>query len=405
MTDQSYLVETLMPADPDAVADAVRAAGEKGLAVYPIGGGTRKGDGPHLPEQPFGCFAQMGSVPFSPQPGLGLSTAKLNRVIDYPADDMTVTVEAGLTVGELNRLLAENHQWLPVDVPWPDRATVGGAIATNAAGPRQYAYGTIRDYLLGFTAVDGTGTIFSGGGRVVKNAAGYNMCRLMAGSLGTLGVLTQVTLMVRPLPETAALLACDVRDFELAECLLADLIRSPVRPVAVELSAGRSRENNPLFGPVLEGNVGRLYVGFEGPAAEVEWMLGRLREDWTAAGMISPMLLPELADDRFWQWMSEFPADSQIDVLPSQTVETIAEVLKSAPDCAIQAHAGDGVIFINGIGPRLQHQRLAPDGTSAHGCGDTPAQRITRALKDRFDPQNLLNPGRLFDEQPTEAPA
>ena len=96
---------------------------------------------------------------------------------------------------------------------------MGGAIATGAAGPRRSAYGTIRDYLLGFTAVDGDGRVFSGGGRVVKNAAGYNMCRLMAGSLGTLGVLTQATLMVRPLPEAAALLACDLPNLDLAEKL------------------------------------------------------------------------------------------------------------------------------------------------------------------------------------------
>ena len=189
---------------------------------------------------------------------------KLNRVIDYPAADMTITVEAGMTIAELNRLLAEQRQWLPVDVPWPDRATVGGAIATNAAGPRRYAYGTMRDYLLGFTAVDGTGMTFSGGGRVVKNAAGYNMCRLMAGSLGTLGVITQATLMVRPLPEAAALLACEVPDFDLAEKLLAGLVRSPVAARGGRTVGRPLHEGNPLFGPVSEGNVGRLYVGFEG---------------------------------------------------------------------------------------------------------------------------------------------
>ena len=225
-----------------------------------------------------------------PLPGITLSTAKLNRLIDYPADDMTVTVEAGMTIGELNKLLAEKRQWLPVDVAWPDRATVGGAIATNAAGPRRFAYGTMRDYLLGFTAVDGMGTVFSGGGRVVKNAAGYNMCRLMAGSRGTLGIITQATLMVRPLPEASALLACEVADFDLAEKLLAGLVRLPVRPVAIELFAGRHREGNPLFGPLADGNVARLCVGFEGSSVEVEWMLAKLREEWTALGMASSPL-------------------------------------------------------------------------------------------------------------------
>ena len=175
---------------------------------------------------------------------------------------------------------------------------------------------------------------FSGGGRVVKNAAGYNMCRLMAGSWGTLGVITQATLMVRPLPEASALLACEVRDFDLAEKLLAGLVRSPVRPVAVELAAGRSHEGNPLFGPLLEGNACRLYVGFEGSAAEVEWMLGTLHQEWAALGMTSPVLMPSLATDKLWRWISEFPADVQINVLPSKLIETIVEVLKAAPDCA-----------------------------------------------------------------------
>ena len=109
--------------------------------------------------------------------------------------------------------MAAQRQRLPIDIPQPDRATMGGAVALNAAGPRRYAYGSMRDYLLGFTAVDGRGLPFSGGGRVVKNAAGYNMCRLMAGSLGTLGVITQVTLMVRPVAEASALLVCERAGF------------------------------------------------------------------------------------------------------------------------------------------------------------------------------------------------
>jgi glycolate oxidase FAD binding subunit len=338
---------------------------------------------------------------------LALSTANLNRLIDYPAADMTVTVEAGMTISELQRQLAAQRQWLPIDVPWPDRATVGGAIARNAAGPRRYAYGTMRDYLLGFTAVDGTGMAFSGGGRVVKNAAGYNMCRLMAGSLGALGIITQATLMVRPLPEAAALLACEVADFDLAERLLASLVRSPARPVAVELAAGRPHDGNPLFGPVSQGNVARLYIGFEGSAIEVDWMLGRLRDEWTALGMTSPVLMPNIAADRLWRWIAEFPADARICVLPSELIGRIVEVLKIAPDCAVHAHAGNGVIHVSCANnsreltapgeatkttPSLR-ELLAPGY-----CDDdtperiTPEIRVMRAIKERFDPKNILNP-------------
>ncbi len=364
-----------------------------------------------MPERPEGCFAQMGTVSFF-LPGVTLSTANLNRLIDYPADDMTVTVEAGMTIAYLNGLLAEKRQWLPVDMAWPDRATVGGAIASNAAGPRRFAYGTMRDYLLGFTAVDGTGTIFSGGGRVVKNAAGYNMCRLLAGSRGTLAIITQATLMVRPLPEASALLACEVADFDLAERLLASLVRLPVRPVAVELSAGHPRDGNPLFGPMLDGNVARLCVGFEGMAVEVEWMLNRLREEWTALGVASPVLTPNLASDTLWRWMSEFPAKARLNVLPSKTIDTIAEMLKVAPNCAIHAHAGDGEILLGDGERETEEGRIqwsvvegcrfyrSPTAYASRETGDDapfpPELRVMRAIKERFDPLNILNPGFVF---------
>jgi glycolate oxidase FAD binding subunit len=367
--------ETLQtPADAGGVAEAVRAARETGAAVYPVGGGTRL-DG---------------------RGGITLSTAKLNRLIDYPADDLTVTVEAGMTIAKLNTLLAEKRQWLPVDVPFPHKVTVGGAIATNAGGPRRFAYGTLRDYLIGFTAVDGTGTVFSGGGRVVKNAAGYNMCRLMAGSRGTLGIITQATLMVRPLPEAAALLACEVASFDLAETLLASIVRLPVHPVAVELSAGRSREGNPLFGPTLDGNVARLCVGFEGTAVEVEWMLGWLREEWTRLGMTSPVLMPNLASDKLWRWIAEFPTEETINVLPSKLVETVAKLLKASPGCTIQAHAGDGVIHAAGLIQDSSAGERSDKRRASEAPLPYPALRVMRAIKERFDPANILNPGLVF---------
>jgi glycolate oxidase FAD binding subunit len=379
------LTKTLAPPDPAAVAEAVRAAFQDGTAIYPIGGGTcrseRSEESSTKPDETLRCAENDSRT------GMGLSTAALNRILDYPADDMTITVEAGVTIEALNRRLAEHHQWLPVDIGWPDRATVGGAIAVNAAGSRRYAYGTLRDYLLGFTAVDGTGTVFSGGARVVKSAAGYNMGRLMAGSRGTLGIVTQATLMVRPRSEAASLLACDIHDFALAEKLLAALVGSVVRPVAVELSAGRSIEGNPLFGPLGEGNVARLCIGFEGTAAEVDWMLNQLREEWTALGITSPVLMPRLADGRFWRWLAEFPADATLHVLPSKLIETIATLLKESPNCTIQAHAGDGVICVGaGIPPLAVSQ---PPETLP------PELRIIRAIKERFDPKNILNPGQL----------
>jgi glycolate oxidase FAD binding subunit len=414
------LTETIEPADQAAVAEAVRNAAGRQMPVYPLGGGTR---------------LDYGGKPTLP--GIGLSLAKLNRVVDYPAADLTITVEAGTTIADLNRLLAGQRQRLPIDIPQPDRATVGGAVAVNAAGPRRYAYGAMRDYLLGMTAVDGNGVPFSGGGRVVKNAAGYNMCRLMAGSLGTLGVLAQVTLMVRPMPEASALLLGNVSNFDMAERLLAALVRSPARPVAVDFVAGRLPANDQALegvpeGPLPEGNVGRLYVGFEGAVAEVAWMVEQLRDGWIAVGAAAPMLVPAAAAEPWWRWLVDFPANVQMGVLPGAVVATVAEIVRIDPQCAIQAHAGDGVIRVSiplpsGEG-RREGDASAAKGSSAvqqiaqlravaaaaggkmivlrpaDGFVPTvadvwgppgPEMRLMRAIKERFDPQNILNPGRF----------
>lgn len=224
------LSKTLAPAEQAEVAEAVRAAGAEKTAVYPIGGGAG---------------LDYGAWPV--KPGIGLSLEKLNRLIDYAPDDLTITVEAGMTLAELANILVKRGQRLPVDVPLPDRATIGGAAAVNPSGPRRFAYGTLSDYVLGFTAVDGQGMMFFGGGRVLKNAAGYNMGRLMVGSLGTLGVITQLTLMVRPLPEMSALASCNLPDLETAEKLLAGLMLGPIRPTALELTRGPNRHDNPVL--------------------------------------------------------------------------------------------------------------------------------------------------------------
>src|SRR6478736_2819398 len=121
----------------------------------------------------------------------------------YPARDMTITVQAGVTIARLRDVLKAEGQQLPVDVPFPDRATLGGAVATNASGPRRFGHGTLRDYVIGISVVDDRGEEMKGGGRVVKNVAGYDLMKLYTGSLGTLGIITQLTLKVKPRPEAS----------------------------------------------------------------------------------------------------------------------------------------------------------------------------------------------------------
>src|SRR6185295_8537546 len=190
-TETLPIVETLAPADQVELAEAVRAAHADGTGVYPIGGGT---------SLDFGLPAK--------RPGVGLSLANLKRVVDYPARDMTITVEAGITMAELANTLSAERQWLPIDAPQPGAATLGGVVATASCGPRRYGSGTVRDYVIGISAVDGRGMPFKGGGRVVKNVAGYDFCKLLTGSMGTLGVIAQLTLKIRPMPEQSAFVSC-----------------------------------------------------------------------------------------------------------------------------------------------------------------------------------------------------
>ena len=247
LIDSLPLAETRTPDDEAALAALVGECYEQGTPMYPIGGGTSLNYG--LP---------------ATAPGIGISLGKLNRVIDYPARDMTITVEAGITLDALAQTLAGERQWLPVEGAQPQVATLGGLMATAFSGPRRYGYGTMRDYVIGMTAVDGRGKAFKAGGRVVKNVAGYDFCKLLTGSLGTVGVISQVTLKVRPLPERSALLVCNLRDDAVAERLLAALIDSATTPSAVELLAGAAVARAREPGHAQADWFGRLAVGLEG---------------------------------------------------------------------------------------------------------------------------------------------
>ena len=185
------------PTDPAGVAEFVRAAFDSDDALLPVGGGTA---------------LDYGNAPSRPATRLEMSG--VSKVVDYTPRDMTILVEAGIRMADLAATLAREGQQLPIDVPQAREATLGGVIATNWCGPRRYGHGTIRDYVIGIHAVDGRGVAFKGGGRVVKNVAGYDFCKLLTGSLGTLGVITQVALKVKPQLECVGVVIAECGDLD-----------------------------------------------------------------------------------------------------------------------------------------------------------------------------------------------
>ena len=256
---------------PQSVAelgDVVRRAAAERQAVYPVGGGTMLGLG--LPPS---------------RPGWAVDVRPLNRIVDYPARDMTITVQAGVSVAELRRVLAAENQRLPVDVPHADRATLGGALAANVSGPRRYGFGTLRDYVLGITTVNDEGQEVKAGGRVVKNVAGYDLCKLHIGALGTLGVIVQVTLKVRPIPESQALLTvgCDAAGLA---ALLDRLHDSRTRPACLDVhNAEAARAVGRTAGVALPEAPWVVVVGFEDGVEAVNWQVRQLMQEIPAAGI------------------------------------------------------------------------------------------------------------------------
>lgn len=205
--------------------------------------------------------------------------------VDYPARDMTITVPAGMTVDRLAEILAEESQQLPVDRADPSRS-IGDLVALDICGPRRFGYGTLRDYVIGLQAIDGRGRVFRSGGRVVKNVAGYDLCRLLTGAGDSLAVITEVTLKLKPLPPDAGLLLGSVADWRSADAVLERLNLSAARPIAIDLCSRAAVTRLPVRGcesirERLESFPGDilLLVAVDGTSATCEWELDRLDEE------------------------------------------------------------------------------------------------------------------------------
>ena len=279
----------------------------------------------------------------------------LDRVVDHTPEDMTVTVEAGITLARLQSELARRRQWLPIDPPRADTLTVEAALATNASGPRRFGYGVIRDYLIGIKVVFADGRVIKSGGKVVKNVAGYDLAKLFIGSHGSLGVIVEATFKLRPLPEVERFIQARCESLDEARAGIESVLDSDVTPVVLDL-------HNLSSTLAAGGSSFSLVAGFAGTAEDVRWQSARANE----LGWSEPATLDY--EKNFW---SDEPVPHRISVLPSRLVETV----RSLGDVPFVARAGNGVIYCRGGAEPPKNGRPI---------------KLTQRLKDAFDPKGIL---------------
>jgi glycolate oxidase FAD binding subunit len=364
---------TFVPADRGELASIVRElyAADKTFAF--AGGGTELDLG--NPPRPLDAVVR---------------TTALDRVIDYSPEDQTITVEAGMTLSALDAVLAQHDQLLPIDAGDRQNATIGGAIATNAFGARRHRYGSIKDLIVGIEIVRPDGVIAHGGGKVVKNVAGFDLPKLMVGSLGTLGGIASATFRVFPKPGvTRSVLVQTAPDRPFFAACMNDRSLEPAAVV-----------HYPAFGGIV--------LTFAGLAAAVHAQLAQLA---TLAGMhgtpfefLDRTALGRCAATESavrmtgeWRWTARTnavrmrSAAASVPLALEVGYPTLGVTLLSAADGApmenVIAARGSAIVF------RAMPQRIR--GRIDAWGEPPPSFPLMRALKTNFDPKGLCNPGRF----------
>jgi len=377
------------PASVEEICEIVRICEADRIALAPVGAAR--------------SLAQIRRAPVA----LGISMARMTRIVAYEPDDMTIVAESGITIGDLNDAIASARQRLPVDPSDPAITTLGALIGAAQTGPLRLSEGTSRDLLIGVRFVGHGGALVHGGGRVVKNVAGYDLMKLMGGSFGTLGIVTEATFKVRPIPSGYGLAV--VPYSTAADAFAAARILDDALPLS----------NLDVLSPALATRSGFsshfiLLAGFSGSPLEIGYQAKRIRD---LAGARGEILDGESAQTKYESLRDiDFHSTSlagQLAVAPA----LLAGALHSC--CAeYRAHAGSGVAQIAlfeepTAGAAVEtvaqwrdvahsargHVRLiaaAPALRESLDFFDTPnegALKLMRRLKAAFDPAGIFNPG------------
>jgi len=382
------------PGTAEQLSAAVKICSEAQATIAPWGGGTAM---------------SLGNPPRSVD--VAIKTARLDRVIEHDHANLTATVQSGISLNRLQAAVAPRKQFIPFDPPLPERSTIGGIVATNLNGPRRGSYGSVRDLIIGMKVILASGEIVKAGGKVVKNVAGYDMCKLFTGSLGTLGIIAEVTLRVAPIPAHSATV---VGSGTLAQSLncASQLSRTKLLPTAVSLINHDGTHS------------WQLAVSFDGFAETVARQNKDFIEMAQRSGLNQETIEGEGQQPR-WQQIADLPVKPQHLIyrltVPraalAQTILTFVDWSKTEPPAAICADVAMGTLWLVmpanqpaiELFPRLvtlaQQQRghavifAAPAELkrTVDVWGPViPAHSLMRKIKQEFDPAGLLNPGRFI---------
>ena len=390
--------EPLLPIDESEVADIVAVAASRQTPLAVFGGGTRLG---------LGRPVQVAAA---------LSTAEMRGVALYEPAELVISARAGTPLAEIEALLAGNGQRLTFEPPdyrplygSTGAPTIGAVAAANLSGPRRIVGGAARDGLIGVHAVTGRGEVVKSGGRVMKNVAGYDLVKFLAGSYGTLAVLTQVTFKVLPAPETEATLVIEGLDDAAAVAALSAALGTPFSVTGA------------AHIPLTSKAPGRTCIRLEGFAASVADRAERMR------AMPGPFngatVLDQAHSAILWRAIRDLDALGAPDTAPVWRLSlkpgdapALVETLHRAFECRVLYDWGGGLVWIaGGDGPDVGAEMIrsavvavgghatlvrAPDdvrnAVAVFQPLPEPLMALSRKLKESFDPAGILNPGRIY---------